>query len=247
MEAYIYTYVNRETKKTYIGARCAYTGSCYDDFNIKYFSSSNDKEFRKDMSDGKLEGQIILVMNDENANKKIFEVEAKMIKAYWDKYGKENSYNHYASGKWSNAGRHLSDEAKLKISKANKGKQTGEKNPMYGKHWSEEWKQQQSKRLKGKNTWSKGVTSWNKGIPCREESKQKNRLAHIGLFAGEKNPMYGKQHSAEIRKKMSDAIKLNSNTKWITQDGEIKMMNSGNVKRWHPDWVLCVQETENTY
>ena len=106
MEAYIYTYVNRETKKTYIGARCHYKGSCYDDFNIKYFSSSRDKEFRQDMADGKLDGQIVLVMNDDNANKKIFEIEAKMIEAYWNKYGKENSYNHYAKGNWSTAGMH---------------------------------------------------------------------------------------------------------------------------------------------
>ena len=176
MEAYIYTYVNKETKKTYIGARCNYKGSCYDDFNIKYFSSSKDKEFLKDMADGKLEGQIVLVMNDDNADKKIFEVEAKMIKAYWDKYGKENSYNHYANGKWSTAGMHpnvgrrhgddarknmsaahkgkkLSDETRKKISAANKGNKY-----MLGKHHSDETRKKISAARKGKTAWNKGKT-----------------------------------------------------------------------------------------
>ena len=193
MEAYIYTYVNKETKKTYIGARCNYKGSCYDDFNIKYFSSSKDKEFLKDMADGKLEGQIVLVMNDDNADKKIFEVEAKMIQAYWDKYGKENSYNHYAAGKFSTAGFHQSEASRKKIGIARRGKAPGNK----GKHLSEETR----KKLSVK-------------------------------FSGEKNPFYGRKHTDATKAKFK--IKY----KWMTPDGDIKIMDKRNAKHYHPDWKL---------
>lgn len=240
-EAYIYTYVNKETKKTYIGARCNYKGSCYDDFNIKYFSSSKDKEFRKDMADGKLEGKIVLVMNDDNADKKIFEVEAKMIKAYWDKYGKKNSYNHYAGGEFNtagrhqNVGRHLSDETRAKISASMKDRKVSDEarkkmsetrkgriSNMKGKKMSDESREKISNSLKGK-------PSWNKGKKMSDEYCIKMSIAHKG-----------KKLSDETCKKMSISQKLiyKNPPKWITPDGEIKMMNARNVKQYHPDWKL---------
>lgn len=45
------------------------------------------------------------------------------------------------------------------------------------------------------------------GYHHTEESNEKNRQAHIGLFAGEKHPMYGKQHSAETKAKISESRK----------------------------------------
>lgn len=246
MEAYIYTYVNKETGKTYIGSRSAYKGSCYDDFNIKYFSSSKDKQFRQDMADGKLEGQIVLVMNDEKANKKIVEVEAKMITAYWEKYGKENSYNHYAKGKFSTAGTHLSNETKNKLREANLGKhhtentkkkisevskgrvlsdtarknisntKKGEKNPMYNKHWSDESKRKmiETKKKNGTNFRT-------------EETKKKISESKKGYH-----------HTKETIEKMR---KPKQKYKWITPDGEIKIMDKHNATMSHPDWVLITE------
>ena len=46
-------------------------------------------------------------------------------------------------------GRHLSEETKIKLSKAKKGKYTGEKHSMYGKHHSEETKKKLSEARKG--------------------------------------------------------------------------------------------------
>ena len=63
----------------------------------------------------------------------------------------------------------------------NKGKYTGEKNPMYGKHHSEETKKRQSEAMKGKQV-------------------------------GENHPFYGKKHSDEAKKKMSEAHK---GTRWF--------------------------------
>jgi group I intron endonuclease len=39
------------------------------------------------------------------------------------------------------------------------------------------------------------------------ESKEKNRLSHLGKYAGSKNPNYGKKHSNDIRIKISKALK----------------------------------------
>ena len=40
-----------------------------------------------------------------------------------------------------------------------------------------------------------------------EEIKGKIRQSHIGLLAGEKHPMYGKHHTEESRRKMSESLK----------------------------------------
>lgn len=208
MEAYIYTYVNKETGKTYIGSRSAYKGSCYDDFNIKYFSSSKDKQFRQDMADGKLEGQIVLVMNCENANKKIVEVEHKMIDAYWDKYGRENSYNkHNNGGKWNNSGNHrkLSDERKKAIGL----RSLGNKN-MLGKHHSEETKKLLSNLFKGR----KKDAEWVQKIVLSKK---------------------GYKHSEETKAKMR---KPKPKLKWITPNNEIIEMTRSSATRCHPDWKL---------
>ena len=144
--AYIYTYTNKDTGKTYIGSRCSYKGRPEDDFNIRYFSSSENPEFKKDMSEGKLQGNIILEISNPDQCVKL---ENMMIKAYWEQYGKDKSYNRgWCIGKkrqfsttglkrpgrvaW-NKGLHTgpqSEETKKKKSEQKKG----DKNPMYRKH-----------------------------------------------------------------------------------------------------------------
>ena len=56
-----------------------------------------------------------------------------------------------------NTGKHWSNEVKQKISDANKGLQTGEKNPMYGKKHSDEAKAKVSKANKGKHWYNNGI------------------------------------------------------------------------------------------
>ena len=107
MEAYIYTYVNKESKKTYIGSRHSYKGKAEDDFNIKYFSSSENPEFNFDMANNKLEGQIILKINCDNAKKRIVKLEHQIIWAYWNKYGEKKSYNLYCNGYYNINGKRV--------------------------------------------------------------------------------------------------------------------------------------------
>ena len=127
---YIYSYVNKDTGKTYIGSRCSYKGRPEDDFNIRYFSSSKNPEFIKDMSEGKLQGNIILEISDPDQCVKL---ENMMIKAYWEQYGKDKSYNrcccigkerqfnqYNKQGYWK--GKHLNDECKQKLSLSHIGK-----------------------------------------------------------------------------------------------------------------------------
>lgn len=46
-----------------------------------------------------------------------------------------------------------------------------------------------------------------KGVKHSAETIEKNRLAHLKICEGEKNPFYGKKHTVETRKKISDSKK----------------------------------------
>ena len=88
----------------------------------------------------------------------------------------------------ANKGRVLSEEHKKKISKANKGKLCGSKHPNYGKHLSSETKNKISNSVKGEN-----------------------------------NGFYGKRHTAETKEKLSIARsgKNNNNSIRVTCDNII--------------------------
>lgn len=82
------------------------------------------------------------------------------------------------------------------------GTLSGKNAPMYGKTHSKETKEKISKTKsnpskelrKRLSEMNKGRAPWNKGKKCPESE-------------GDKNPFYGKTHSAESRKKMSNALK----------------------------------------
>src|SRR3989344_4066578 len=75
----------------------------------------------------------------------------------------------------------------------------------------------------------KGQTSWNKGIPMKEESKRKLRDAKKGKMIGEKHHFYGKSHSKESKRKMSNAQK-----KRFSNPEERKRM--GKLKKGQVAW-----------
>ena len=92
-----------------------------------------------------------------------------------------------------NKGKHRSIEARRKMSEAHKGKQAGEKHPMYGKHHSEESKNKMSEAMKGKYA---GENNPMYGKHHSAESIQKMSEAHKG-----------KSRSAETKNKISETFK----------------------------------------
>lgn len=226
---YIYSYVNKsKNNKTYIGSRTKAGVIPEEDFNIKYFSSSNNSEFLEDLKSGQLEGQILLEMSDAN---ECVRLENMMIKAYWEQYGKENSYNlHWKVGKinqFSNAGKPawnrgipVSDDARKKNSETHKklyektdNRPFGVKNSQYGK---------------------RGELSAHWGKRHSNEAKQKMSIA-----ARNRAPM-----SIETRVKIGLRSKGKPLVKyqWLTPSGEIKIMSVSNATRWHPDWLLLEEK-----
>jgi len=231
MEAYIYTYVNKESGKTYIGSRSHYTGKAEDDFNIKYFSSSKDTEFKSDMHNGKLDGQIILKINCQNAKQKITLIEEKLIIGYWNKYGKHLSYNHQARGKWNTGGMKMKHT--LGMTGKHHSDETKEKMKINGKHFKPgniPWnkgltKENDARVLNYSKTLSErkiGHTPWNKGKKCHN-------------ITGELNGMFGKHHSIEARKKISESfIKY----KWLNKEtNEIRIMDIRHATRYLKNWI----------
>jgi group I intron endonuclease len=117
----------------------------------------------------------------------------------------EMGYN-IASGGEVNAGFHLSDEVKKRLSETHKGIFDGENNPMYGVSPRERMDEET-------------YNNWKKSIQDRmisEENKEKLRQVNIGKkysdevnakkgHKGEAHPNYGKAISDEIKEKLRQA------------------------------------------
>ena len=117
-------------------------------------------------------------------------------------------YNISSGGESGFTGCKLSNEAKQKISNANKGVLVGERNPMYGISPKERMDEETY------NSWLKQIND----RVSSEEFKEKMRQINIGKkhsdetnakkgSRGEKHPMYGKHHTKKTREKISRANK----------------------------------------
>lgn len=84
-----------------------------------------------------------------------------------------------------------------------KESQKGEGNPFYGKTHTEESRKRISETKRKQSVKTKGFSGRNHST----ESKRKISESVKGMFAGEKNPMYGKSLSDETKKKLSARFK----------------------------------------
>lgn len=120
-------------------------------------------------------------------------------------FGKHHSKETRKKLSLANKGMKLSEETRKKISFAQKG----EKNPrgMLGKYHLEETRKKISDGNRGKVVLEESRKKMSKAKKGRKHSEEHRRNMSLAL-KGEKHPMFGKYHSKETRKKMSDAKRL---------------------------------------
>ena len=92
-------------------------------------------------------------------------------------------------------------DKRRKISESMKGKKCGENNPNYGKHLTEDVRRKISEARKGKNCGENNPNFGNHKL-----AGENNPMYGVHRY-GENNPMHGKQHSEDVRRKMSESKK----------------------------------------
>lgn len=188
-EAFVYQWTNLTTNRKYIGY---HKGNENDGYitSSRYFNedyNTNPSNFKRE------------ILSRGNT-KDMVELETKLLKKV-DAARNPDFYNrNNGDGNIYNFGPH-SEETRLKMSISSIGK----------KH-SEETKLKMRAKAKAR-------PSNRKGIALTSDHKEKLRIANIGKKAsqetinkmkqrtGEKNPFYGKTHSIETKKRISDAKK----------------------------------------
>lgn len=100
------------------------------------------------------------------------------------------------------------------------GLRSGCNNSMFGKHHTDASKRKMSetRQVRFKNG---NIIPWNKGLTKDTDERVKaNALASgatlKGKYCGEKNPNYGRQHTDEERKKISDKLKEKVEKGWVS-------------------------------
>lgn len=91
-----------------------------------------------------------------------------------------------------------------------------------------------------------GISNFTKEILCfcsTEEELNEEEIKNIHLYdstdKNENHPMYGKHHTEESRRKMSEAKKgiKKPKLKWLTPSGVVKEMTIQQRNQWHKDWI----------
>ena len=216
---YVYQIVHLPTLKSYIGSRTAKECNPLG-IGIKYFSSSNDKDFRLEQKE-KPENFSYFVLKEFGENHKEY---LKYEMELHEKYNIDENEKFYNRTKastigFSMAGKKHSNESKEKMSKSH-----------IGKKLSEEHKDNISKSLKGKSKpWFQNKTlseehrdKISKGLTGRPVSKKtKEKISESNT---------GKKRTKETKKKLSESAYNRKKVKcpYCDKIGDICMM-----KRWH--------------
>lgn len=126
---------------------------------------------------------------------------------YYECYEKDNGYNICQFASTTRGYKHSPESIKKMVE--NRGETIGlcgKDNPMYGKTWDDERKERHSNYLKDK--WANDE-EYRKNLT--EKMIGENNYFYDRHLYGELNGMYGKHHSAETRRKISEANKGKGN------------------------------------
>ena len=218
---YIYKVTNIITGQFYIGQRSNYTGAPEDDLGFHYFTSS--KIVRPLFKSNTSEWQKEILYRDIQYSETLDDIEGFAIHKIIEDKLCLNGYDPSTKIGFFNAGKHMSDENKRKISEAHKGKKCkpfSEEHKKHisearkGKHSSEEAKKNMSEAKKNMSDETKlKMSEAQKGKHLSEEAKKNMSEAHKGM-----------NFSDEHRRKLSEAHK----GKHLTE--ETKAKTSASVK-----------------
>lgn len=210
---FIYVTVNKVNGKKYVGQHIRWKDNYFGSgtYILNALNKYGEENFERFIID--------LAKTQEELDKKeayYINEEFNAVKSkdwYNIKDGSQHGGNPYA-GK---TGEEM-EEIKRKLSESNKGKQAGEKHPMYGKKLSESHRMNISKGHKGKKVseeTKRKISESRKGLKLSEETRKKisdihkgqkrsesTRLkmskARKGKYTGENAPMYGVTPSTAI-------------------------------------------------
>lgn len=241
MKHYVYRITNKLENKHYYGVRTSHNIEPEDDLGIYYFSSSADKKFIRDQKEN-LNNYRYKIIKKFTTREDAIELEIKLHNKF-DVGINESFYNRckQTSKGFDRTGMKtdLTNEHKLKISKANKGRKfsqkhkenislsrkkgydngsieklTEDKNPMYRKGHSEEARRKISKVHKGKI--------------LTQETKNKISKAKIGIERKQEDIIKMSEN-----RKGKGAGKDNGMTKRIEifdEEDNLKFISEGNFK-----------------
>ena len=172
---YTYRIRNIETNTEYIGVR-----SCKcepeDDLGIKYFSSSSDMNFMCEQKNGDMFDYIVISRHPTRSSAIDEEIS---LHAFFNVVSNDMFYN--------------------KARQTSKGfDTTGCVSWNKGRTFSNEARENMRKA-------SLGQKAWNKGKPWSDEVKSKISNATKGKNIGADNSFFGKHHSEEVKKKLSES------------------------------------------
>lgn len=186
----IYCFTNKVNGKKYIGK----TGNFHNRMNAHKIASGDCPHFHNAIKKYGIDSFDLIIIDEYKTEEDALVAEIFYISHYKSnnrKYG----YN-LTNGGDGISGHFHSEESKLKISIALKGREA----PNKGKFASDETKLKLSKSHIGQpGYWTNKQLS--------EEHKQKLSESHIGIQAGENHPMFGKHHANESRQNISAARK----------------------------------------
>lgn len=200
MYGYIYMTINVLNGKRYIGQKKS------DKFLTKYSYVGSGKLLWRSINKYGIENFAIELLDTANSKNELNDKEIYWID-YYDATNDPMFYNIQLGGNGGDITKRMTNEEynryRYKISDNLKGKLdfSGEKNPFYGKHHSDATRSKISYCMRHLSAESRQKMIDNHA----DVSGSNNPMYGVHRY-GSENPFYGKKHSEESRKKMSEAL-----------------------------------------